>query len=62
MSPTPTEIQNAKIEVFKELYTLWGKRKWPLEIIRFETLNKLLSQNKEFNYSETKYNVWKEVV
>lgn len=62
MSPTPTEIQNAKNEVFKELYTFWGKRKWPLEIIRFETLNKLLSQNKEFNYSETKYNVWKEVV
>ena len=28
MSPTPTEIQNAKNEVFKELYTLWGKRKW----------------------------------
>lgn len=61
MSPTPTEIQNAKIEVFKELYNLWGKRKWPLEIIRFETFMKLLHQNKEFNYSETKYQVWEEV-
>ena len=61
MSPTPTEIQNAKIEVFKELYNLWGKRKWPLEIIRFEVFDKLLNENKEFNYSETKYQVWKEV-
>lgn len=62
MSPTPTEIQNAKIEVFKELYNLWGKRKWPLEIIRFEIFDKLLRENKEFNYSETKYQVWKEVI
>ena len=61
MSPTATEVQNAKIEVLKELYNLWGKRKWPLEIIRFETFNKLLNKNKEFNYSETKYRVWKEV-
>ena len=61
MSPTPTEIQNAKIEVFKELYNLWGKRKWALEIIRFEVFDKLLNKNKEFNYSETKYQVWKEV-
>lgn len=61
MSTTATEVQNAKIEVLKELYNLWGKRKWPLEIIRFETFNKLLNKNKEFNYSETKYRVCKEV-
>lgn len=61
MSPTPTEIQNAKIEVLKELYNIWGERNWPLQAIRFETFMKLLQQNKEFNYSETKYQVWKEV-
>lgn len=62
MIPTATEVQNAKIEVFKELYNVWCERKWSLEIIRFETFNKLLNNNKEFNYSETKYRVWKEII
>ena len=38
-----------------------GKRKWPLEIIRFDIFDKLLNKNKEFNYSETKFQVWKEI-
>ncbi len=61
MSPSLTEIQNAKIEVLKELHNIWGKRKWPLEIIRFDIFDKLLNKNKEFNYSETKFQVWKEI-
>ena len=50
-----------KIEVLKELHNIWGKRKWPLEIIRFNIFDKLLNKNKEFNYSETKFQVWKEI-
>lgn len=61
MSPSLTEIQNAKIEVLKELHNIWCKRKWPLEIIRFDIFDKLLNKNKEFNYSETKFQVWKEI-
>lgn len=62
MSPTPTEIENTRRQVLKELYSLWGKRSCPLQIIRYETFMKLLQDNKEFNYSETKYLVWKQIV
>ena len=62
MSPTPIEIENTKLQVCKELYRIWGKRKFPLEIIRFEVFDSLLKQNKEFNYSETKYKVWREII
>lgn len=59
--PTSQEIHETKLEVLQMLCSIWGKRKLPREMVRFEVFDLILKRNKNYNYTWTRLKVWKEI-
>ena len=59
IEPTESQVRLAKQEFLKDFTTLWGIRKLPLEILRFEVFKKLMEETSNFNYTKTRLKIWK---
>ena len=59
--PTASEIFKAKQEFLTEFYNIWGDRKLPLEILRFEVFKRILKENPNYCYTATRLKVLKEI-
>lgn len=62
MIPTPEEIQNAKLQWLTQFKNIWGERELPIDVIRCGIFNFLLNYNGKFDYTQTRLEVWKEII
>ena len=59
IEPTDSQVKLARQEFLKDFINLWGVRKLPLEILRFEVFKRLMEENPNFNWSKTRLKIWK---
>ena len=59
IEPTDSQVSLARQEFLKDFINIWGVRKLPLEILRFEVFKRLMEENPNFNWSKTRLKIWK---